>query len=187
MKYTMIVFIMLCSLVTFQSAVFAADSQSAGDSSIYDTIHNGKETPKSPAAQPAASGTPSLFPLFVKFIVSFILVIGLLFVLLRFLSKRSSMMQTNGPILPLGGQVLGNNRSLQVVLIGQTIYIFGVGESITLLRTISQGEEFQQILKSFENQEEMPSTKEIINDSKKMWNNVFGKHLQKIRQEHGEE
>ncbi|WHY94181.1 flagellar biosynthetic protein FliO [Neobacillus cucumis] len=187
MKYTMILFIILCSLITFQSTTFAAESNSAGDSSIYNTIHNGKENPKSQAVKTVDIGTPSLFPLFAKFIVSFILVIGLLVVLLRFLSKRGSMMQTTGPILPIGGQVLGNNRSLQVVLIGQTIYIFGVCESITLLRTISQGEEFQQILKSFENQVEVPSTKDLIDDSKKVWNTVFGKHLQKIRQENGEE
>ncbi|MGG1399045.1 flagellar biosynthetic protein FliO [Bacillus salipaludis] len=187
MKYTMMFFIMLCSLLFFQSATFAADSNTNSESSIYNTIQKGKENPTPQAIKAEDNGSPSLFPLFIKFVVSFILVIGLLVVLLRFLSKRSSIMQSSGPVLPLGSQVLGNNRSLQVVLIGQTIYILGVGENITLVRSISQGEEFQQLLKSFENQPDAVSTKDFIDDSKKIWNSVFRKHLQNIRQENRKE
>ena len=42
--------------------------------------------------------------------------------------------------------MLGNNRSVQVILVGQTIYIVGVGEDVNLIRAIPQGEEYQHLL-----------------------------------------
>ncbi|MDQ0199548.1 flagellar biogenesis protein FliO [Neobacillus ginsengisoli] len=82
---------------------------------------------------------------------------------------------------------MGNNRSLQVVLIGQTIYIIGVGETISLIRSISQGEEYQHLLESYENQAEGLSSKWIPQDPKKMWNSVFRKHIEKMQKENGGE
>lgn len=187
MKYTVFFFILFFYFISFQSTTLAAGSTSAGEHSIYNTIHNGKEKPSSSTINDVGSTAPSLFPVFIKFIVSFVLVIGLLLFLLRFLSKRSRMMQSSGPVLPLGGHMLGNNRSLQVVLIGQTIYIVGVGEDITLIRSISQGEEYQHLLESYENQGDALSQKWFMQDSKTMWNSVFRKYLQKIHQENGEE
>ncbi|MDV2887606.1 flagellar biosynthetic protein FliO, partial [Alkalihalophilus pseudofirmus] len=114
----------------------------------------------------------------IKFIISFAFVIVLLFGLLRFLSKRNRGLPASGPIVPLGDFQLGNNRSLKVLLIGQTIYIVGVGETVTLLRTITQGEEYQHLLESLENQEEEAAGKWLPQDTKKVWTSVFQKKLQ---------
>jgi flagellar protein FliO/FliZ len=186
MKCFMVFFVLFFNLISFQSTIYAAGSTSAGDPSVYDSIHKGEKKSTSPTPKIVDSQSPSIFPLFIKFILSFILVIGLLFVLLRFLSKRGRL-QTNGPVLPLGGHMLGNNRSVQVVLIGQTIYIIGVGETISLLRSLSHGEEYQHLLESYENQAETLPSKWIMKDSKKIWNSVFQKHLKKMRHENGEE
>lgn len=83
--------------------------------------------------------------------------------------------------------MLGNNRSLQVVLIGQTIYIIGVGETITLIRSISQGEEYQHLLESYENQADGLSPKWFPQEPQKIWDSVFRKYIQKMQQENGEE
>lgn len=189
MKRIMFFFVLLFYLFSFQPTIFAAGSTSGGEPSVYDSIHKGEKKTSSLSSPTKAvdSQSPSIFSLFIKFIVSFVLVIGLLIVLLRFLSKRGRLMQTNGPVLPLGGHVLGSNRSLQVVLIGQTIYIIGVGETITLIRSISQGEEYQHLLESYENQAEALPSKWLAKDPKKMWNSVFQKYLQKMKQENGEE
>jgi flagellar protein FliO/FliZ len=189
MKRIMFFFVLFFYLFSFQPTMFAAGSASSGDPSVYDSIHKGeKKTPASPTPTKAVdSQSPSLFPLFIKFIVSFVLVIGLLIVVLRFLSKRGLVMQSNGPVLPLGGHVLGNNRSLQVVLIGQTIYIIGVGETVTLIRSISQGEEYQHLLEGYENQAEAQPSKWLTKDPKKIWDTVFQKHVHKMQQENREE
>lgn len=187
MKYSMIMIFLLISLFSSQPATFAAGSSSSGEGYVSDSYQSGKENNPVQTEKVADSPSPSLFPLFMKFIGSFVLVIVLLFLLLRYLSKRSQGMQASGPILPLGGQMLGNNRSLQVLLIGQTIYIVGVGENVTLIRTVSQGEEFQQLLKSYETQNETLTPREMIYDTKKLWNSVFRNHMQKMQRENREE
>ncbi|MEH7076583.1 flagellar biosynthetic protein FliO [Neobacillus drentensis] len=191
MKRTIVFFVLLLYLFSFQSTTFAAGSISSGEPSVYDSIQKG-ETKTSPASTTSTkavdSQSTSLFPLFLKFIFSFILVIGLLFLLLRYLSKRGNGMQANGPVLPIGSHLLGNNRSMQILLIGQTIYIVGVGEDVTLIRTISQGEEYQHLLEVYENQAADGQTpKWFPKDTKKIWNTVFRKHLQNLQQESGEE
>jgi flagellar protein FliO/FliZ len=188
MKRFVIVFVMIYSLFSFQSTIFASGSTSDGETTVYDAIQNGGEKSTS-EQQPKQvdSPSPSLFSSFIKFIFSFILVIGLLFLLMNYLSKRNRKFQNNGPILSLGGQALGNNRSMQVVLIGQTIYIVGVGEDITLIRTISKGEEYQSLLEGFENQAEVITPKWLTMDSKKKWFTVLNKHLKKMKKENGEE
>jgi len=184
MKRFISLFVLVFYLFSFQPSIYAASN--AADPSVYDTIHKSEKT-ASHASEAAAGSSPSIFPLFLKFLVSFVIVILLLYVVLRFLSKRNRIMPSNGPILSLGGQSLGANKSVQILLIGQTIYIVGVGESVTLLRTISQGEEeYQRLLKSFENQGEGRSPSISI-DTKKLWDSVFRKHLQNMKRENGGE
>ncbi|MEH7356579.1 flagellar biosynthetic protein FliO [Neobacillus drentensis] len=187
MKRFMSIFVLFFYIFSFQPTIFAAGSTSNGEISAYDSIQKGEGKPSPSSTKVADSGSPTVFPLFIKLILSFFLVIVLLIGLLRFLSKRSRHMQTNGLVLPLGGQVLGNNKSLQVLLIGQTIYIVGVGENVTILRSISQGEEYQHLLESYENQAEGHTSNWLAKDSLKGWNTVFQKHLQNMRKENGEE
>ncbi|MEH7505264.1 flagellar biosynthetic protein FliO [Neobacillus drentensis] len=188
MKRIILFFVMFFYLFSLQSTTFAAGSTSGGEPSVYDSIQKGEKQSSPPSTKAVDSQSTSLFPLFLKFIISFILVIGLLFFLLRFLSKKGSVLQANGPVLSIGGHMLGNNRSLQVLLIGQTIYIVGVGEDVTLIRAINQGEEYQHLLESYENQaSDVLTPKWFPKDSKKIWNTVFRKHLQKMHQESREE
>jgi flagellar protein FliO/FliZ len=179
MKRTMLLFVMFFYLFSFQSTIYAAGTTTAGDSSVYDTIHKGDGKTPSPSPKAVDSQSPSIFPLFIKFIVSFIIVIGLLIMLLRFLQKRGNLVQSNGPIVSIGGHSLGNNRSLQVLLIGQTLYIIGVGETVTLLRTISQGEEYQSLFESYESQAETQTPLMFTKDPKILWDTVFRKQMQK--------
>jgi len=187
MKGIISVFILFLYVFSFQPTIFAASNTTAGGHSVYDTIQKGEKAKDAPAKTVDNGSSTSLFPLFIKFIFSFILVVGLLILLLRYLSRRSRTLQSSGPVIPLGGQPLGNNRSLQIVLIGQTIYIIGVGDTVTLLRTISQGEEYQHLLENIENQPDGVSTKWLTGDPKKLWNDIFQKQIKKIRQENGEE
>lgn len=187
MKRSVFLFVLFFTLFSFQSTIFAAGSTSSGENTVFDTIHKGGGNPSPPSTKVVDSQSPSIFPLFIKFIVSFALVIGLLILLLRFLSKRNRLFPSNGPVLPLGGHMLGNNRSLQVILIGQTIYIIGVGETITLIRSISQGEEYQHLLETYENQADKLSTNWLPKDLNNKWNTVFRKYMKKMQQENSEE
>jgi flagellar protein FliO/FliZ len=183
---TILLIIFVC-LFSFQSTIYAEGSTSTEEPTVYDTLkkEEGKSVPASPNTVEGTS--PTIFPLFMKFLLSFILVIGLLLLLLRYLSKRNGILQSSGPVLPLGGHNLGNNKSVQVILIGQTIYVVGVGENINLLRSIEKGEEYQHLLESYENQSEGIPTKWLSSDPNKAWISVLQKHLQKMKKASREE
>jgi flagellar protein FliO/FliZ len=56
-----------------------------------------------------------------------------------------------------------------------------------LIRTINQGEEYQHLLESFENQPEGFSPKWDIKDTGKIWSTVFQNQMQKMRHKNEEE
>jgi flagellar protein FliO/FliZ len=202
MKRVIFLVVMSFYLFSFQSPIYAANS--AKGPTVADTYDIDDKTPskskkkdtssqsnlksekKGTSSQsPSDTQSSSLFLLFIKFIFSFLLVIGLLFLLLQFLSKRSRLMKSNGPILSLGGQTLGNNKSVQLLLIGQSIHIVGVGESVTLMRTISQGEEYQNLLESYETQvqSEILTPSWFPVDINKIWGFISRKDSKKMQQD----
>lgn len=187
MKRFIILFSFFALLISFQTTSFAAGTKTGGDSFVSDSYNSkGEARSVAPVGNPTEQASPSLFPSIMKFIFSFILVIVLLFVLLRFLSKRSNLNTANGTIIPIGGHTLGNNRSLQVLLIGQTIYIVGVGDTVSLIRTIEQGDEFQHLLESLGNQTE-PASNKWVKDTKKVWDSIFQNQLKNMQKENSEE
>lgn len=189
-------FVMLFCLFFIHPTFFAAGTTPSGESSSEPSVYESMQTdgeqdlestpPQTTPTEVADTQSPSIFPLFLKFIFSFAVVIGLLLWVMRYLSKRNNVLQTSGPVLPLGGRMLGNNRSVQVILVGQTIYIIGVGEDVNLIRAIPQGEEYQHLLESYENQGDTTSVPLFKKNSTK-WNSVFGKHLKKMQRDMDEE
>ncbi|MCM3693283.1 flagellar biosynthetic protein FliO [Neobacillus niacini] len=81
-----------------------------------------------------------------QFFGSFILIIGLLYFVLRFVSKKAK--QGVGVFHALGGHSFGNNRSMQMVMVGDTLYILGVGDDVNLIRAIPPGDEQTSILET---------------------------------------
>lgn len=187
MKRLMCLFLLFLYLFSHQPTMYAAGISSGSEPSVYDSIHEGGKKFSPQVEQNKDTGSSAIFPLFFKFLISFLFVIALLFLLMRFLAKRNRFIQANGPILPLGAYALGNNRSLQVVLIGQTVYILGVGETITLIRSIPKGEEYQHLLECFENQTDGIPSKWIPDDMKMKWSTVIQKNLANMKKANREE
>jgi flagellar protein FliO/FliZ len=70
-----------------------------------------------------------------------ILIIALFFVLIKFLAKKNQYSPFGRSIRSLGGVPLGTNKSIQIVEIGHSLYVVGVGENIQLLQKIDDPEE----------------------------------------------
>ncbi|MGM8214480.1 flagellar biosynthetic protein FliO [Bacillaceae bacterium W0354] len=114
----------------------------------------------------------SLFLDFVKMIVALVAVLGLIYVLLKFIQKRSQIYQQTRSLENLGGISLGSNKSVQIIRVGDQYYLIGVGEDVQLLATIDDpqtledlvnsrsksmdSQPFQKILKSFQNLNKNP-------------------------------
>jgi flagellar protein FliO/FliZ len=118
------------------------------EGTVYEQFPKNTQQEKEPVPNQLEETNVSIVPYVFKFIGSFVLIIALLFFVLKYLSKKTRMYQAGGPIHGLGGHSLGNNRSLQMVMIGETLYIVGVGEDVNLIRTIPPGEEQTKLLEA---------------------------------------
>jgi flagellar protein FliO/FliZ len=140
-----LVLLAVCLLV-FASPLSQAH---AAEDSVYDSFQ--KESDDQPADRDADSplteapkSSTGLYLL--QFFGSFILIIGLLYFVLRFVSKKAK--QGGGVFHALGGHSFGNNRSMQMVMVGDTLYILGVGDNVNLIRAVPPGDEQTSLLET---------------------------------------
>ncbi|MGE7760651.1 flagellar biosynthetic protein FliO [Peribacillus sp. NPDC097895] len=86
---------------------------------------------------------------FLRMILATIFVVALLYIILKFINKKSKSYQKANSVENLGGTSLGANRSVQLVKIGGRILVIGVGENIQLLKEIDDPLEYEQLLKDY--------------------------------------
>lgn len=101
------------------------------------------------AAGTGAASSPDLFFMMVKVIFFLILIIGIFFVVMKLLEKKKQIWARGRSVKSVGGIPLGPNKSLQIVEIGRSLYVVGVGENISLLQKIDDPEEIEAITASF--------------------------------------
>jgi flagellar protein FliO/FliZ len=77
-----------------------------------------------------------------------ILIIGLIILLIRFLAHKNNSWFASRSIRHMGGVGLGQNKSVQMVKVGNSLYVVGVGENISLLDKIDEQEEIDAIFQS---------------------------------------
>lgn len=80
----------------------------------------------------------------VQVIFFLIIIIGLFFLIIKFLSQKNKILFGRS-LRSLGGVPLGPNKSIQVVEIGRSLYIVGVGDNVQLLEKIDNEEEVAHI------------------------------------------
>jgi len=87
---------------------------------------------------------------YIKMIFSFLFVMGLLFLVLYWIKRNGTSFSKNELVKSIGGKSIGSNKSVQLLKIGSSIYVVGVGENVTLLKEIDEEEEKALITKQFE-------------------------------------
>ncbi|GAB6988925.1 flagellar biosynthetic protein FliO [Paenibacillus pini] len=95
-----------------------------------------------------STGSNALYLMYVIFVL--IIIVGLIIILIRFLGRKNKTWFSNRSVRTLGTVGLGPNKSLQIIEIGNKIYLVGVGEDIRLVDKISDPDEVALILASFE-------------------------------------
>lgn len=77
-------------------------------------------------------------------------VIGLLFALLKFINRKSRIYNKNQLMKNVGGISLGQNKSVQLIVVGNQYYLVGVGEDIRLLKEITDKTEIDNLTEYYE-------------------------------------
>ncbi len=94
---------------------------------------------------------PSVWMLLLQVLFSLGLVILLIILLLRFLANRQvAALNQSGPLKLIGTLAVGNGKTINLVMIGDSLYVLGVGEDVRLLRHIPPGDELDLILAEVE-------------------------------------
>lgn len=99
----------------------------------------------------------SLFFTFIKMIFALVLVIALIYVTIKFLSKRNKLFNQNDILENLGGISIGTNKSVQIIRIGDKLYVIGVGDNVELLQEIDDEQLIEQFLAAKEKADATPS------------------------------
>lgn len=145
-------------------------THAAGNSgnTVYDSIQNQHQAQKTDQTKATDTTTKETLPntsaggTFVTFLKLFLalgVVLALIYVFYRFLSKRTKAFQQVGQIRNLGGVSVGTNRSVQLVKVGNDVLVLGIGENVTLLKEVDD----QSIIESFSQAPESLSIRPNIN------------------------
>lgn len=94
----------------------------------------------------------SLFFEIIKLVFALLLVLALIYVFLYFLKRRNKLGTRIQSLENLGGISVGQNKSVQLVRLGDHLYLIGVGEEITFLQKIEDEALIEDIMKEKEEQ-----------------------------------
>ena len=138
---------------------------------------------------------------FIKMFIALAFVLMLIYFLLKFVTKRNQLFQQGKSIVNLGGTSLGQNKSIQLIKVGNRVLVVGVGESISLLKEIEGEQERKKFIEEFEwKQEQVVVSKSFlhtlttfVNQSKKLnrvtkdaqssFSTTFKDQLEKVKKE----
>jgi flagellar protein FliO/FliZ len=117
--------------------------------SVWDSVNDSKKSEEkstitSPEPETAESG--STFFMLVKLIFMLGIVLAILFFVLRFIQKKSVSFQDGKNLQSLGGIGVGQNRSVQLIKTGNSVLVVGVGDTVTLLKEITDEDEVKVML-----------------------------------------
>ncbi|MGG1686911.1 flagellar biosynthetic protein FliO [Pseudalkalibacillus sp. NRS-1564] len=125
MRHLVIGIMTLLSLVLVMplNAIAAADN-----GSVKDWLTENGDDPADIEEQPAEveGSNTNIFFLLIKLVFYTIVVVGLIYLLIRFLSKRQQKLQHHSVFTQIGGTPLGNNKSVQMVKVGDSLYMLGL-------------------------------------------------------------
>ena len=137
---------------------------------------------------------------YIKVLLSLVLVLGLLIFVLRFLNKRNQNYQQNSIIRNLGGHSVGAQKSVQLLHIGNQIYVVGVGEDVQLLQVISDSQEIEQMIALYNEKYSNTSTSPYVTElfakfktkrssetQSEDFSNILDKRLSEIKRERSDE
>lgn len=95
---------------------------------------------------PGLPNSESTLWMMVKVVLFLIVIIGIFLLIMKVVSQKNKVFQSGRSIKSIGGLGLGPNKSVQLVQIGRSLYILGVGNDVELVSRIDDPDEIQYII-----------------------------------------
>jgi len=86
---------------------------------------------------------------YIKTLFALVFVLGILFGLLKFVNRKNRLYDKNRLMKNMGGISLGQHKSIQLVVIGESYYLIGVGDDIRLLKEITDPDEIDKLVEFY--------------------------------------
>lgn len=99
---------------------------------------------------------------YTKTLLALLFVVGLLLALLKFINRKNRMFDQHRLMKNIGGLSLGQQKSIQLVVIGDSYYLIGVGDEVRLLKEITNPEEIAA-LESYFDEDELQTPPGLVN------------------------
>lgn len=99
---------------------------------------------------------------YTKTLLALLFVVGLLLALLKFINRKNRSFDQHKLMKNIGGLSLGQQKSIQLVVIGDSYYLIGVGDEVRLLKEVTDPEEISA-LESYFVEEELQSPPGLVN------------------------
>ncbi|WP_432359321.1 flagellar biosynthetic protein FliO [Sporosarcina sp. UB5] len=90
---------------------------------------------------------------YTKTLLALFFVVGLLLALLKFINRKNRAFSQHRLMKNVGGLSLGQQKSIQLVVIGDSYYLIGVGDEVRLLKEITDAHEVKALENYFEEEE----------------------------------
>ena len=87
---------------------------------------------------------------YAKSLFALLFVVGLLLALLKFINRKNRMFDQHRMMKNVGGLSLGQHKSIQLVVIGGSYYLIGVGDEVRLLKEITDPKEIEALESYFD-------------------------------------
>lgn len=137
---------------------------------------------------------------YIKVMVALLFVVGLLYGLLKLVNRKNRLYDKNRFMKNMGGISLGQHKSIQLVIIGDSYYLVGVGDDIRLLKEITDPAEIGKLVEFYKGDDmELPvgmlsrllgklpgvSTKDSTTQTKEPadFGNLFKTKLDEVKEE----
>jgi flagellar protein FliO/FliZ len=167
-KWIICLFAAVC--LSFVPHSVQAEGSSQGKS-VWDTVNDSEKNDNKGQSKSSESKEPaeneSTFFMLVKLIFMLGIVLAILFFVLRFIQKKSVSFQDGKNLQSLGGIGVGQNRSVQLIKTGNSVLVVGVGDTVTLLKEITNADEVKMMLE----QRPAQQVSTISNQLKSKWLN----------------
>lgn len=142
-KYSITFIWILClGSLFFSPSIYAEqnvkDCLEADNNCLEDLEQNEEKTPteSNDILESNEAETGSIIVNVIKIVVALILVVLLIYIFLSLLKKKNKLAEQHGVLENLGGISVGQQKSIQIVRIGEKVYAIGVGQDVTMLDEI---------------------------------------------------
>jgi flagellar protein FliO/FliZ len=108
---------------------------------------------------------------YVKMVLALLFVVALLYGVLKLVNSRNRLYQQHQLMQNLGGLSLGQHKSVQLLQVGDSLFLVGVGEDISILKELTDIEEKEKLMKFYSEKQEftpqIPYIAELLKRFKK--------------------